>query len=310
MDGLTGLLDGVRARGAFVLRLSLDPPWAMDVRDRAPLTVLCQTRGAAVIVPETGDPVRLEAGDTAIARGVRSYVFADAPSTAPQVVIHPGQRCTTLDGTDLRFEMSVGVRTWGNSASGSHRALIGVYEGRSAVGALLLESLPELLVLRRNDWDTTLVELLADEAGQDRTGQEAVLDRLLDLVLVGALRAWFDRDPRAPRWWRASRDEVVGPAIALMHQHPGQRWTVANLAAAVGCSRAAFARRFTEAVGSPPMQFLSIWRLTLAADLLVSTRRTISDIAGEVGYSTPFAFSAAFKRLHDVSPNAYRRAVE
>ena len=68
MDGLTGLLDGVRARGAFVLRLSLDPPWAMDVRDRAPLTVLCQTRGAAVIVPETGDPVRLEAGDTARAR--------------------------------------------------------------------------------------------------------------------------------------------------------------------------------------------------------------------------------------------------
>ena len=308
MDGLTGLLDGVRARGAFVLRLSLDPPWSMDVRDRAPLTVICQTRGAAAIIPDAGEPVWLQAGDIAIVQGVRGYVFADDPATPPQVLIHPGQRCTTLDGVDLQFDMTVGVRTWGNSAAGTHRALIGVYEGRSAAGGLLLDALPELITLRRNDWDTTLVELLADEAGQDRIGQEAVLDRLLDLVLVGALRAWFDRDPGAPPWWTASRDEVIGPAMVLLQQQPQQNWTVGNLAAAVNVSRSAFARRFTEKVGRPPMAFLTTWRLTLAADLLTTTRRTIADIAGDVGYSTPFAFSDAFKRRYGVSPSAYRRA--
>jgi AraC-like DNA-binding protein len=306
VDALVGLLDGVRARGAFVLRLMLDPPWSMSIRDEAPLALICQTHGTAVIVGETSGTVWLNPGDIALTRGTEHYLYTDDPATPPMVVIHPGQRCTTLSGDDLRFEMSIGVRTWGNSSCGAARAVICAYEGHSEVSARLLDVLPSVLVVRADEWDSPLVELLAAEAGRDGSGQEAYLDRLLDLLLIDVLRTWFDRDGNAPTWWHAEHDDVVGPALRLIYNNPAHPWTVANLAAAVGSSRAVFARRFTDLVGEPPIAFLTGWRLALAADLLRDRSMTIAAVARQVGYSTPFALSSAFKRAYGVSPNTYR----
>ncbi|GFG53991.1 AraC family transcriptional regulator [Mycolicibacterium agri] len=306
MDAVVGLLDGVRARGAFVLRMSLDPPWSMRIQDEAPLVLICQTHGSAAIVGEHSDTEWLGAGDVALTRGTQHYVVADDPATEPTIVIHPGQRCTTLSGEDLHFEMSLGVRTWGNSPTGASRSIVCAYEGRSEVSARLLDALPAVLVLHAGEWDTPLVDLLADEAGRDGRGQEAYLDRLLDLLLISVLRTWFDRAHNAPPWWHAEHDPVVGPALRLIYNNPAHPWTVANLAAAVGCSRAMFARRFTDLIGEPPIAFLTGWRLALAADLLRSSDATIAAVAKQVGYSTPFALSSAFKRAYGVSPNAHR----
>ncbi len=313
VDALGGLLDGVRARGAFVLRLSLDRPWSMRIQDEAPLTLICVTHGGAVIVTDAGESFALGPGDVAVARGTEHYLFADDAATKPQVVIHPGNRCTTLNGDDLRFEMSVGLRTWGNTASGADRAVICAYDGRSEVSSRVLRALPTVLVVRgprrpTRSGGTTLVDLLAHEAGRDGAGQEAYLDRLLDLLLMDVLRIWFDRDGQAPTWWHADHDALVGPALRLIYNNPEHPWTVANLAAAVGCSRALFARRFTEQVGEPPIAFLTGWRLAVAADLLRIDRDTIASVARRVGYRTPFALSAAFKRVYGVSPSTYRSA--
>jgi AraC-like DNA-binding protein len=306
VDAVVGLLDGVRARSAFVLRMMMDPPWSMSIRDDAPLTLICQTHGSAAIVGESSGTTWLHPGDVALARGTEHYVFADDPVTAPMVVIHPGNRCTTLSGETLQFEMSLGVRTWGNSPSGATRAVICAYQGQSEVSARLLDALPAVLVVRADEWDTPLVDLLAREAGCDGTGQEAYLDRMLDVLLIAVLRVWFGRDGNAPTWWAAEQDPVVGPALKLIYNNPAHPWTVANLAAAVGCSRAVFARRFADQVGEPPIAFLTSWRLALAADLLRSSQATIGAVARQVGYSTPFALSSAFKRAYGVSPNTHR----
>lgn len=308
MDAVAGLLEGVRARGAFVLRMQMDPPWSMRICDRAPLTVICQTHGCAAIVTADGTTVWLNPGDVALTRGTDHYLFADDPRTPPMVVIHPGQRCTTVSGGDLRFEMSLGVRTWGNSRSGATRSVIGAYEGHSEVSARLLGTLPSVAVLRADEWDSHLVALLSDEAGRDGPGQEAYLDRLLDLLLIAALRAWFDRADHAPTWWHAERDPVVGPALKLMYNNPAHQWTVADLAAAVGCSRAVFARRFADLVGQPPIAFLTGWRLALAADMLRLGSSTVAAVARHVGYGSPFALSSAFKRAYGISPSAHRAA--
>ncbi|MEX3739275.1 AraC family transcriptional regulator [Mycolicibacterium porcinum] len=306
MDALVGLLDGVRARGAFVLRLRMDPPWSLAIRDEAPLALICQTRGDAVIVADRSGTFRLGEGDVALTRGTEHYVFADDPATPPSVIINPGQQCTTLSGEDLHFEMSLGLRSWGNSARGASESIVCAYEGHSEVSARLLEALPTILVLRADEWDTPLIELLSIEAGRDGPGQEAYLDRLLDLLLIAVLRTWFDREGNAPAWWQAEQDPVVGPALKLIYNNPAHPWTVANLAAAVGCSRAVFARRFTDQVGEPPIAFLTGWRLALAADLLRGSDTTIAAVARQVGYSTPFALSSAFKRSYGISPNEHR----
>ena len=310
MDEIVGLLDGPRARGAFLLRAVMDPPWSVRVQDEAPLTLLAVVRGDAWVVPETpGDSVRLGSGDVAITRGPDPYTFADDPATPPQVVIHPGEHCTTPDGQDLAQAMDLGVRTWGNSPEGSTVMLIGAYQMRGEIGERLLAALPPQLVLHEDVWSSPLVPLLADEIVKDEPGHEAVLDRLLDLLLIAVLRAWFSRpEAEAPAWYRAHDDPVAGRALRMMHNNPDHPWTVAALAAEIGVSRAALARRFTDLVGEPPMSYLTGWRLTLAADLLREPDATVGAVARQVGYASPFALSTAFKRVRGVSPRQHRMA--
>jgi AraC-like DNA-binding protein len=307
MDALAGLLDGPRARGAFLLRAILDPPWSLRVQDRAPLSLVAMVRGEAFVITDDGDVVRMRAGDVSITRGPDPYTVADDPTTPPQIVIHPGQRCTTPSGEDMSQAMDLGVRTWGNSPDGSTMMLIGTYETPGAISQRLLTTLPPLLIIPDNTVDSPLIPLLEDEIVRDEPGQEAVLDRLLDLLLIAVLRAWFARpEAETPAWYRAHSDPIVGRALRLLHNNPAHPWTVATLAAKTGTSRAALARRFTELVGEPPMAYLTSWRLALAADLLRDPDTTIAAVARQVGYSSPFALSTAFKRVRGISPQEHR----
>ncbi|MQA07223.1 MAG: helix-turn-helix domain-containing protein [Pseudonocardiaceae bacterium] len=310
MDALAGLLDGPRARGAFLLRSILDPPWSLRIQDQAPLTLVSMLRGDSWVIPDGDDAIPLRAGDVAVVRGPEPYTVADDPDTPPQIVIHPGERCSTLDGQDLHDVMDLGVRTWGDSLDGSTVVLTGTYQMDGEISQRLLRVLPALLVLRAGTWDCPVIPLLASEIVKDEPGQEVVLDRLLDLLLIDVLRTWFSRTGEdAPGWYRAHSDPVIGRALQLVHDDPAHQWTVATLAAKVGVSRAALARRFTELVGEPPMSYLTGWRLALAADLLREPDATIGAVARQVGYGSAFALSAAFKRVRGVSPQQHRMDV-
>ncbi len=307
MDAVAGLLDGPRARGAFLLRSTLDPPWALWIQDEAPLTVVAIVRGHACVVPEGGEMVRLNAGDVAIARGPEPYLVADDPATPVQAVIQRGGECTTPEGQEVKLMDFVGVRTWGNSLDGETIMMCGTYQLEGEVPARLLRALPQMLVLDSETLGSPLVPLLEDEIVKDAPGQEAVLDRLLDLLLIATLRAWFARpDAEAPGWYRASADPIVGPALRMLHNDPAAPWTVASLARAAGVSRAALARRFNDLVGEPPMSFLTGWRIALAADLLLEPGATVGSVAPRVGYGSAFALSTAFKRIRGISPQQHR----
>ena len=304
---VAGLLDGPRARGAFLLRSTMEPPWSLRVRDEAPLSLVAVVRGEAWILPETDDAVRLSAGDVAILRGPEPYIVADDPRTGPQVTILPGQVCMTAAGERIKAMRDLGVRTWGNNADGDTILLTGTYPEPGEVGGRLLRALPAMVVMPAEACTSSVLPLLVDEVGRDQPGQEAVLDRLLDVLLVAVLREWFARpEAHAPGWYRAHGDPVVGPALRAVHDNPAHPWTVAALAARTGVSRATLARRFTELVGEPPMSYLAGWRITLAADLLREPGATIASVARRVGYASPFALSTAFKRVRGVSPREYR----
>jgi AraC-like DNA-binding protein len=309
MDALAGFLNGPRARGAFLLRSVMDPPWSLRIRDEAPLTIAAVVRGTAWILPDGADPRPMHAGDVALIRGPDHYTVADSPETTPQVIIHPGQVCTTLDGVSVAEAMDQGVRTWGNAAHGATVLLTGTYQGDGEISRRVTDALPQLVVLRDGDWDCPVLPLLVAEIGKDDLGQAAVLDRLLDLLVVAALRAWFARaDAHSPTWYQAHADPIAGRALRLLHNNPAHPWTVAGLAAEVGISRAALARRFTELVGEPPMTFLTSYRLALAADLLLEPGSTVGAVARRVGYASPFTFSTAFKRRYGTSPLTHRRS--
>ncbi|WP_067469350.1 AraC family transcriptional regulator [Nocardia amamiensis] len=308
MDVLASLLEGPRARGAFVMCSLLDPPWSLRIQDQSPLTVLSMIRGGAWIVTDEGAPRQLGAGDVAIFRGPAPYTVADDPATEPQIVIHPGQVTKTPDGEILCETLSLGVRQWGTDPEGATMMVTGTYESAGAASDRLLRALPPVIVLQRGDFDSRVLDILVDEANKDQPAQSAVLDRLLDLVLIAALRAWFAGND-APAWYHAYGDPLVGKALRLLQHNPAHGWTVAGLADAVGVSRAALARRFTDLVGEPPMAFLTEWRLALAADLLQESDATIEAIARQVGYGSAFALSTAFKRHFGVSPRDHRQGI-
>lgn len=310
VDALARLLDGPRGRDAYLLRASMEPPWSVRLADEAPLGLIAILRGSAWIAPDGGPAVELGPGTIVVSRGPAACTVSDHPSTPPQVVILPEMRCTSPDGRDLNDEMTLGLRSWGNSPDGSTVMLMGCYQVRGEVSQRLLGALPQVIHLPAGALDTPLVPMLADEIIKDEPGQTAVLDRLFDLLLVAVLRAWLSRQqPGQAGWYGAQGDPIVGPVLWILHDDPAHPWTIAELAGHVGISRAALARRFRELVGEPPMTYLTRWRLALAADRLLEAHATIDTVAREVGYGSAFSLSAAFKRERGISPREHRARV-
>lgn len=171
----------------------------------------------------------------------------------------------------------------------------------------MLAALPPLAVIGAELGSCPVGPTVFGEIARKEPGQQALLDRVLDLLLVTALRAWSTRPgAQTPNWYRTHSDSAVGPALRLLHAQPARPWTVAALAAKTGVSRAVLARRFTALVGQPPMAYLREWRLSLAADLLREPGATVAAVAGRVGFSSAFALSAALKRERGISPSGYR----
>ncbi|MEQ7128164.1 AraC family transcriptional regulator [Actinopolymorpha sp. B11F2] len=308
MDALTDLLDRTRARGAVVGQSYLTPPWSWRFADAAPLTVVAMVRGTSWI--DVGDgPTRIAAGDIAVVRGPESFVVADPPETPVQVVISPDDTCRDSEGRDIGAALALDTRTCGDGPDSPALLLFGEYRVRGEVDRRLLAALPLLITVAGHEITDSPLALVAAEIARDEPGQQAVLDRLLDLLLIRGLRAWFARpDAQPPSWYAARTDPLVGEALRLLHDDLAHAWTVGELATKVGLSRAAFARRFDQLVGEPPIAYLTGWRLCTAADLLADTDHTVDSIARQVGYANAYALSVAFTRHYQVRPSDYRRS--
>jgi AraC-like DNA-binding protein len=153
-----------------------------------------------------------------------------------------------------------------------------------------------------------LLDLLGDEAVANRPGRSLVLDRLLEITLVEALRQRPEGlDGLRPGLLAGLADAQIGAALKLMHKDAKYGWTVSELARRSGMSRSAFAARFSETVGTPPIDYLSAWRMTLAKAALVSANKPLSEVAELAGYQSVSAFSTAFSRAIGCPPTAYSR---
>ncbi|MGY0058733.1 AraC family transcriptional regulator [Streptomyces sp. LZ34] len=288
MDPFDDLLQGVRADKAGFSRTELSPPWALRFTDEASLTLCVPLRGEGWISPgppgEGGEPRLVRVGDAVIVRGPGPFVLSDRPPSAGSAGLTGAE---PADRTVL---------------------LVGTYEVRTMASQRLLGVVPPVLVIPGNDGCASLLDFLESQVALGAPGQQVVLDRLLDWLLVCTLRRWSDQPEAAPPgWFRALGDEVIGPVLRAMHAAPGRPWTLATLAGEAGVSRTTLAGRFAKLMGKPPLTYLTDWRMTLAADLLTESTATVAAVAHRVGYADAFGFSAAFKRVHGVSPSEYRR---
>ncbi|MCV7432954.1 AraC family transcriptional regulator [Mycolicibacterium bacteremicum] len=306
MDAFGDLFRGVRAHGSLFGGSTLTPPWNLHFVDGAPLTLCTVLTGGGWIVTEAAPPEPLRAGDTVIVRGPETFTFVDDLDSAADAV-ECGTECAAPEYGGTRHRL--GWNDFGDRGAETTTLIVGAYPVRGEISRRLLDELPAVLRVPGGGEGDAVLEHLAAEVAIDAPGQQVVLDRLLDWMLVCTLRAWFDRPGgRPPAWWAAQRDPVVGDALRSLHDDPAAPWTVATLADRAGVARSTLAKRFTELVGEPPSSYLTRWRMTLAADLLLENQATVAEVARRVGYADPFGFSAAFKRVRGVSPTAFRRA--
>ena len=260
-------------------------------------------QGSAWIVPPiVSAPVKLGVGDVVFVSKADGYALASNPEVPLQDVVSTTPEAQWPIPTPLPGERPSTV------------LLCGTYALELARPHPLIAQLPRIIHLPARatlgDPLRSVVDLLGAEVQRDGASFGPAVPALLDLLIIYTLRAWYaaEAERGAQGWARALQDSAVRAALENIQQSPAAPWTVAQLAAASGLSRTAFAREFRTLVGEPPMTYLNRWRMTIAAQLLRETDLPIESVAERVGYGSPFAFGKAFKRSMGDAPGAYRRA--
>lgn len=316
VDPLADVLASVRLTGSVFFRVECTAPW---VAEAPPSSVIAGqvmpgvdhviefhaiTRGRCVggIVGEA--PVALEAGDVICFPHGDPHVLASAPGlrAAPDLASFARRADVALP-----FRMRLGT------GPAETQLVCGFLGCDARPFNPLLAALPRVLHASdrsgpRSGWLSRFIELAEAESRSPGLGGESVLSRVSELMFVELVRRHVEElAPNRSGWLAGVSDLHVGRALAALHARPGDPWTVDLLAREAGLARSSLAERFAELIGEPPMQYLTRWRMQVAAGLLATTHDGLAGIAARVGYASEAAFNRAFKKVVGVPPAAWRR---
>ncbi|WOP38641.1 AraC family transcriptional regulator [Streptomyces sp. Li-HN-5-13] len=303
MDVLSDAIAAMRTGRPHSARRDKYAPWGVRFPSAAEAGFHVVLRGSAWLIPADGEPVAMGPGDVVFLAHGQEHALASAPGVPlEEVRLLP-------DGT-----WAQPTPTEPPSGCPDTVTLCGTYRLDRSRAHRLLAELPEVVHLpARVGTHRSLraaVELLGMELEEAQPGSDTIVTSLLDTLLLYILRAWWQGEREAGRlrgWAAALADPAVAAALRVIHGDPAHAWTVEELGAIGGLSRAAFARRFTTLVGEPPLTYLTWWRMTTAGRLLRHDDLSLRQIAQRVGYTSEFAFAKAFKREYRVAPGQYRR---
>jgi AraC-like DNA-binding protein len=315
VDALSDVLRVVRLTGAVFLDAEFTAPWCIGEPSGVEVCIAHMPHAQHVVIYHLvsegrceasvpgGPAVSASAGDLIIIPGGEEHSLGSTLAH-PSV---PGQQLVIQRGPDEVPQVRYG------GGGDVTRMVCGYLACDSSLFDTVLAALPRIMLVNMREgpgaqWLTSSIRFSLTEAAGQRAGAGTVLAKLSELMFVEAIRRHIESLPPEQTGWLAGlRDRFVGKTLALIHSKPAHAWTVEELASSVGLSRSALGERFTSLVGQPPMQYLTRWRLQLAANLLRSGARNIASVAADVGYDSEAAFSRAFKRELGVAPAAWRR---
>jgi AraC-like DNA-binding protein len=301
MDALASRLAAGGVRGTVMAHVLAGDAWGLRINRQRDAVFHGVTAGTCWLRLDDGSPQHLFAGDVVLLPGGEKHVLASAPKGPT----------TPLDGLAKRRLLDADGQLRLSEEDPTTQVLCATFAEEEAALHPLLRLLPSVVVVRARDAHrplATLMQLMRAEQRSAGLGSSAVVDRLVDVVLVYVIREWLETaNSMSPSWLTALRDPVMADVLARLHADPAAPWTVERLAATAGVSRATLGRRFVEFVGESPSAYLTRWRLHVAARRLRTTDDSIGKIARAVGYTSEYAFSRAFSRACGTAPGRYRR---
>ena len=294
-DPLTQVIELLRPQAVFSKGISGAGAWAVRYVDFGRPAFAAMTLGSCRLAVEGEDPVVLEEGDFVLLPATPTFSMS---SIQPAPVQH-------IDASSAPPQHE--VRHGRQDGSPEMRQVGGWFAFGMPDAALLVTLLPRMIHIRGVPRLTQLVRMLGDEAARDEAGSELILERLVEILLIEALRAAPDRTTQ-PGLLRGLADPRIAGALRGLHGDIARPWTIPDLAGEAGMSRSAFFERFTRLVGSRPMEYLTAWRMAVARDLLRRGGIAMDGVAAKVGYGSASTFSTAFSRHTGQPPGRFMKA--
>ena len=318
MDALSDVLRAVRLSGAVFFDVHAAEPWvaetplgrsvvhAMFPGSQHMISYHVILEGSCWALVEGEPPVQLSAGDVIVFPHGDTHVLTSTPGMRKKPTMSMYRRPT--EG-HLPFTISLGAAA--EAATGPQARFVCGFLGCDARPFNpLLHALPRVIRVS-DDANGTLssyVRFALAESKVPRIGGESVLGRLSELMFLHVIRRYLESlPPEQTDWLSGLRDAPVGRALAALHRNPARAWTLQSLAREAGTSRSVLAERFTQFVGHPPIEYLTSWRMQLAANQLRSSTESVAEIANRVGYESEAAFSRAFKKAVGAPPSEWRK---
>jgi AraC-like DNA-binding protein len=300
VDVLSNVIAAMRIGRPHSNRHQLHAPWGIyfPTGEGGGFHVVLQ--GSCWFIPPADRvPIALGAGDVVFVRGPRSHGLADNPATP--LAEHPLAGGAAPD------------KQTNDNSNPATTVLCGAYMLNEARLHPLVTQLPEIIHLPahvgRHTSLRSAIDLLGSELERPRQGTSIIVPALLDALLLYILRSWISQQAHhdnSTGWVAALHDPAITSALTAIHDEPARPWTVGELGAHAGMSRAAFARRFNTLIGQPPLTYLTWWRMTTSARLLRESEAPLRVIARQVGYTSEVGYAAAFKREYGITPGQYR----
>jgi len=314
MDVLSDVLSWLSVEGTVTRRSEFSAPWGFAYPRSDIFGFMTLEKGGCFITLQGQPPVALETGDVVMWSPGQTVTMADHPSTVAvpytqilkdSVVLEEEKYALDREAyPTIRYGgggRSTVIRAWGlRSESYTQHPLLSLlppyihitYEQRSAL-----------------PWLDTTLRFISHETQKKADGSDMMVMRLVDVLFVQLIRAWFqDQSDGEIGWLAALRDSSIRHALKLIHEYPADGWTVETLARAVGMSRSNFSSRFQSFVGTPPLKYLTQLRVHLAANTLRREGKlSLCEVANQVGYESESSFARAFKRYFGVSPGTFRK---
>ena len=298
IDPLSQVITLLRPRTVLTKGISGAGRWGVRYSDFGQPSFCTVIEGRCRLAVDGQNAITLEAGDFVLLPATPGFTMSGFEPVTPERI------------DPKRSPAPVGdIRHGRRGGRPDVRLLGGYFVFESPDAGLLVSLLPTLVHVRGVERLSMLVRLVGEEASARRSGRDLILSRLVEVLLIEALRS-TQAEAARPGLLRGLSDARLAAAIRQMHRNPARSWTVIQLAKESALSRSAFFDRFTRAVGLPPMEYLLAWRMAVAKDLIRREELGLAAVAERVGYSSASTFSTAFSRHVGQPPGRYARAAQ